>query len=233
MELRVRMRMAVAVGLLAFAFATYGPLAQPAAAYTWVWPANGRITQGYGCTGFSWEPPYGSCRHFHKGIDIANSYGTKIRAASSGVVTFVGWNPYDPACCQAWIVKIQHDNGLMGLYGHMKPVRVDGARKGNRVKAGQVIGYMGSTGMATGVHLHFGFFRDGKPVNPRNYITYSCCRLSSSSFSAAEQAPEAAAQLPDTAAQAPDPNVAAHDYDIAVDAPKVYRLIEKRYPLTL
>ena len=100
-------------------------MVQPAAAYTWVWPTTGRITQGYGCTGFSWEPPYGDCRHFHKGIDIANSAWTKIRAASSGVVTFVGYNPYDPPGDQAWIVKINHDNGLMGLYGHMKPVRVE------------------------------------------------------------------------------------------------------------
>jgi len=231
--MRMRMRMAVAVGLLAFAFASYGPLAQPAAAYTWVWPTTGRITQGYGCTGFSWEPPYGSCRHFHKGIDIANDAWTKIRAASSGVVLYVGYNPYDPACCQAWIVRIKHDNGLIGLYGHMKPVRVDGARKGDRVRAGQVIGYMGKTGMATGVHLHFGFFRDGTPVNPRNYITYSCCSLNATSFSAAALTPKSAVQAPDTQVQAPDASVAGHDYDLAVDAPRVYRLIEKRYPLTL
>ena len=172
----VRSRLAVAVGLLVFAFASLGPMARPAAAsYTWVWSARGHITQGYGCTGFSWEPPYGSCRHFHKGIDIANVAWTKIRAASSGVVKYVGWNPYDPAGDQAWIVRIQHDNGLIGVYAHMKPVRVGGARAGDRVKAGQLIGYMGATGMATGVHLHFGFFLDGVPKNPKNYITYACC----------------------------------------------------------
>ena len=182
-----RSRMAVGVGLfsLAFVFGLFGPQVQPAQAYTWVWPTTGRITQGYGCTGFSSNPPYGSCRHFHKGIDIANSAWTKIRAASSGVVKFVGWNPYDPAGDQAWIVKIAHDNGLLGLYAHMKAVRVDGARTGDRVRAGQVIGYMGATGMATGVHLHFGFFRDGVPKNPRDYITTSCCYTSTSSSSSA------------------------------------------------
>ncbi len=216
--MRVRMRMAVAVGLLAFAFANFGPLAQPAAAYTWVWPTTGRVTQPYGCTGFYAEPPYGNCRHFHKGIDIANSYGTKIRAASSGVVTFVGYNPYDPSCCRAWIVTIKHDNGLVGWYAHMKPVRVSGATKGDRVKAGQLIGYMSSTGMATGVHLHFGLMKGGAPVNPKNYITYSCCRLSANSVSTAELAPDATATGQD-------------DEDLVVDAPRIYQPMERRYPL--
>jgi len=225
--MRVRVRMAVAVGLLAFAFANFGPLAQTAAAYTWVWPTTGRITQPFGCTGFYAEPAYGSCRHFHKGIDIANSSGTKIRAASSGVVSFVGYNPYDPACCRAWIVRIKHDNGLVGWYAHMKPVRVAGATKGDRVKAGQLIGYMSSTGMATGVHLHFGLMKGGTPVNPKNYITYSCCRLSSGSASTTSLAGETAA--------------AGHDNDLQVEPPAdqapanpaPFVILEKRYPLAL
>jgi murein DD-endopeptidase MepM/ murein hydrolase activator NlpD len=218
--MRVRMRMAVAVGLLAFAFANFGPLAQTAAAYTWVWPTTGRVTQPYGCTGFYYEPPYGSCKHFHKGIDIANVAWTKIRSASSGVVQYVGYNPYDPACCQAWIVRIKHDNGLVGWYAHMKPVRVSGARKGDRVKAGQLIGYMGATGMATGVHLHFGLMNGSTPVNPKNYITYSCCSLSANTVSTAERAPDATAS--------------SRDYeDLVVDAPRIVRPIDKRYPLAL
>jgi len=216
--MRARMRMAVAVGLLAFTFASFGPLAQTAAAYTWVWPTTGRISQPYGCTGFYAEPPYGDCKHFHKGIDIANDAWTKIRAASSGVVKYVGYNPYDPACCQAWIVRIKHDNGLVGWYAHMKAVRVSGARQGDRVKAGQLIGYMGATGMATGVHLHFGLMNGSTPVNPKKYITYSCCSLSASSISTAELAADATAT--------------GQDYqDTLVDAPRIYRLIEKRYPL--
>jgi murein DD-endopeptidase MepM/ murein hydrolase activator NlpD len=168
--MHLRSRVAVIVGLLLLGAGSIGPFVEPAQAATWVWPTTGHITQGYGCTGFYLEPAYGSCRHFHKGIDIANKAGTPIRAASSGVVTFVGWNPYDPACCRAWIVTIKHDNGLVGWYAHMKPLVVSGARKGDRVKAGQLIGNMGATGLATGVHLHFGLMSGSTPVNPRNYI---------------------------------------------------------------
>jgi murein DD-endopeptidase MepM/ murein hydrolase activator NlpD len=162
--------MAVVVGLLAFAFGALGPAVQPVSADSWVWPTTGRITQRYGCTGFSWERPYGSCRHFHRGIDIANSAGTRIRAASAGVVTFVGYNPYDAPGDRAWIVTIKHDNGVTGWYAHMQAKRVDGARAGDRVSAGQLIGYMGSTGRSTGVHLHFGLQRNGAPVNPMLYL---------------------------------------------------------------
>lgn len=168
--MHARSRMAVAVGLLVFAFAALGPVAQPARAYTWVWPTTGRITQPYGCTGFWAEPAYGNCRHFHKGIDIANAAWTKIHAASSGVVSFVGWNPYDRNGDPAWIVTIKHDNGTVGWYAHMQPKSVAGARKGDRVSPGQLIGYMGKTGMATGVHLHFGLMRNGAPVNPMLYL---------------------------------------------------------------
>jgi hypothetical protein len=76
------------------------------------------------------------------------------------------------------------------------------------------------------VHLHFGFFRDGAPVNPRNYITYSCCSLNGTSLSSATQASG-------NALEASDPNVGGHDYDLAVDGPRIYRPIERRYPLAL
>jgi len=223
----MRLRLAVAVGLLAFAFATYGPLAQEAAAYTWVWPTTGRISQPYGCTGFIMEPPYGSCRHFHKGIDIANNYGTKIRAASSGVVTYVGYNPYDPACCRAWIVTIKHDNGLVGWYAHMKPVRVAGATKGMRVSAGQLIGYMSSTGMATGVHLHFGLMKGSTPVNPRNVISYSCCSLTRTTVTTSTMAEVASPAGGDNDAQIDAP---ADQVPASTLVPPVFMVTRARYP---
>ncbi|CAN5792674.1 hypothetical protein BH24CHL6_BH24CHL6_13750 [soil metagenome] len=56
------------------------------------WPTAGRLTQEYGCTGMSTNPRRGGCRGFHNGIDIANAWGTEIRAAAPGVVRHVGWD---------------------------------------------------------------------------------------------------------------------------------------------
>lgn len=128
------------------------------------WPTTGYVTQEFGCTGFSWEPPYGSCSHFHRGIDIANGNGTPIRAAASGVVAYVGVNPYDGA----FIVDIGHSNGLDTMYVHMLVIYV--VHGGQYVHEGQLIGYMGNTGHSTGTHLHWQVNRNGTPLNPRSYL---------------------------------------------------------------
>ncbi len=52
----------------------------------------GDVTQNFGCTGFAWEPPLGSCAHFHSGIDIVAPYGTPVRASGDGTVVYIGWN---------------------------------------------------------------------------------------------------------------------------------------------
>ena len=133
------------------------------------WPTSGVVTQEYGCTGFAWEPPRGSCRHFHDGIDISNGSGTPVRAAGSGVVIFVGYNPYD-GYDPAYIVGIAHGNGLESWYAHLLPRRAPGVGSGSRVGKGRVIGYMGNTGRSTGTHLHWELRRGGSPVNPRIYL---------------------------------------------------------------
>jgi len=129
------------------------------------WPAKGRITQRYGCTGYYTNSRVGSCRNFHTGIDIANAKWTRIRAAASGYVRFVGREPWG-----AWMVVIRHRNGLVTRYAHLVPTRVRGVRKGLHVRRGQVIGYMGKSGMATGVHLHFGVLRKGDFTNPARFL---------------------------------------------------------------
>jgi murein DD-endopeptidase MepM/ murein hydrolase activator NlpD len=134
------------------------------------WPAGGIVTQEFGCTGFPWEPPRGDCAHFHDGIDIAAANGTPVKAAAAGTVVFSGWNPYDDPRDPAWVVTIVHANGFTTWYGHLQARRPPGAGAGDRVRAGQVIGYMGNTGHSTGVHLHFEVERNGRPVNPRRYI---------------------------------------------------------------
>ena len=122
------------------------------------------MTQEYGCTGFRLEPPSHGCAHFHSGIDIANGSGTPIRAAGDGVVAFVGWNKYDGSN-PAFIVMIAHGNNINTFYSHLLPRYL--VRGGQRVSKGQLIGYMGSTGNATGPHLHWEVMRGYSPMNPR------------------------------------------------------------------
>lgn len=129
------------------------------------WPTTGSVTQRYGCTGLWYNQPLGSCRHFHTGIDIANAKWTPIRAAAAGTVRFVGREPWG-----AWMVVISHGDGLRSQYAHLVPTRVSGVSKGRRVSQGQLIGYMGKSGMVTGVHLHFEVKRNGSFVNPGRYL---------------------------------------------------------------
>jgi murein DD-endopeptidase MepM/ murein hydrolase activator NlpD len=134
------------------------------------WPMSGSVTQNFGCTGFAWEPPLGSCAHFHKGIDIAAPMYTPIRAAGSGTVVFAGPNPYDPYP-KAWIVIIAHSANLQSWYGHVdNNVRPPTVRTGQWVRAGQVIAYNGMTGRTTGPHLHWMVEFNNNFANPRLFL---------------------------------------------------------------
>ncbi len=131
---------------------------------TLIWPMGGTISQDYGCTGFPWEPPYGSCAHFHKGIDIVAPYGTPVRASGAGRVLYCGWN-YADGADPAWIVIIAHSSNLTTWYAHMTAGCP--ARTGSTVAQGQVIGHEGNTGRSTGAHLHWMVQFNGSFVNPR------------------------------------------------------------------
>ena len=117
-------------------------------------PVNGAImTQGYGSTGFAKSAYKGK---WHNGIDLAVPVGTPVMAASDGVV--VGTDNQDKYCYKGAYgkyVAIRHYNGLTTLYGHMSLYIV---KEGDQVKRGQVIGYSGQTGYATGPHVHFGVY---------------------------------------------------------------------------
>lgn len=132
----------------------------------WSWPTSGTVSQEFGCTGFGWNPPLGDCAHFHDGIDIANGSGTAIRAPYDGVVVFVGWNPYesDPA----FLVVMAHAGGYDSTFAHLLPRYA--VRKGQVVRKGTLIGYMGNTGNSTGTHLHWEIYKGGVPINPRGLI---------------------------------------------------------------
>lgn len=131
------------------------------------WPIRGRITQEFGCTGFSWEPPYGNCRNFHTGIDIADPMYTPIRAAGAGKVIWSGRSPYSTA----WIVIIAHSSKLVTWYAHVDNVsRKPVVKAGEYVAKGQVIAYVGVSGMTTGPHLHWAVQLNGTWANPRLFL---------------------------------------------------------------
>ena len=96
----------------------------------------------------------------HAGIDFAAPPGTPILAAGAGRVVEAGPN----GGYGRW-VKISHDGGLATGYAHMSRI-APGVRRSARVRQGQVIGFVGSSGLSTGPHLHFELHRNGRPVNP-------------------------------------------------------------------
>ncbi|WP_201352497.1 peptidoglycan DD-metalloendopeptidase family protein [Hydrogenimonas urashimensis] len=100
----------------------------------------------------------------HLGVDFGGRTGTPIYAAADGRIIFAGrLGGYGN------VIKIRHRDGFMTLYAHMHRFR-RGMRRGKYVKKGQVIGYIGSTGMSTGPHLHFGLYKNGRPINPLGVI---------------------------------------------------------------
>lgn len=137
---------------------------------TLTWPMAGDITQEFGCTGFEWEPPEGTCDHYHHGIDIAADLYTPIHASGGGTVLFAGPNPYDPTP-KAWIVIIAHSEELLTWYAHLDNARYPPTvRAGDVVKQGEIVGYEGMTGRTTGPHLHWAVeFRDAF-ANPRLFV---------------------------------------------------------------
>ena len=117
-------------------------------------PVNGHLTSGFG---ERFHPILGYER-FHAGVDLGATYGAPIVAAADGRVVSAGWRGgYGQA------VAIAHAQGLQTLYGHMSRIA---AFAGETVHRGQVIGYVGSTGLSTGPHVHFEVTKNGRPVNP-------------------------------------------------------------------
>ena len=117
-------------------------------------PVAGHVTSGFGLRR---HPILGYVR-MHAGIDFAAGYGSPIYAVSDGQVSYAGWHGG-----HGNYVRLEHGSGLATGYGHMSRIAVS---PGTRVGRGQVIGYVGSTGLSTGPHLHYELLRDGHPVNP-------------------------------------------------------------------
>ena len=110
---------------------------------------------------------FGSRRHpilgfsrMHTGVDWATGYGTPIFASGNGTIDFVGWEGG-----YGKYIRIKHPNGYETAYGHMSAY-AKGIEVGKRVRQGQVIGYVGSTGLSTGAHVHYEIKVNGRFVDP-------------------------------------------------------------------
>lgn len=129
-------------------------------------PVPGRVTSGYG----SRRHPILGYRRMHAGIDFKASYGTPIYAVSDGTVQYAGRHGG-----HGNFVKLSHGGGLATGYAHMSRIAVS---NGTRVRRGQVIGYVGSTGLSTGPHLHYEMYRNGATVNPASVSFVTRAQLS-------------------------------------------------------
>ena len=121
-------------------------------------PVEGSISSPYGKR----ENPITGNAGFHSGIDISASPGAPILATAEGVVSHSGWTPHSGN-----VVVLEHGCGFSTIYAHNKKNAV---KLGQKVKRGEVIGYVGSTGNSTGPHVHYEVWKDGKHVNPQHYF---------------------------------------------------------------
>ncbi len=96
----------------------------------------------------------------HHGLDYAAPVGTPVSSIGDGVVTFKGWKGG-----YGNLIEIRHKNNFKTRYGHLSRF-AKGIYQGKHVKMGELVGYVGSTGLSTGAHLHFELHKDGKPINP-------------------------------------------------------------------
>ena len=126
---------------------------RPGVNSSFAWPVRGSISQYYHAG--------------HDGIDIVRYKGAPVRSMAYGVVTYVGWNPWDQHG-RAFMVVVTHAGGYETLFGHLQPKRI--VRVGEEVRKGQVIGYMGNTGNSTGPHLHLELRRGRTTINPMGVL---------------------------------------------------------------
>jgi murein DD-endopeptidase MepM/ murein hydrolase activator NlpD len=120
-------------------------------------PVSGsKLTSGFGMR----KHPLLGYTKMHTGVDFGVPYGSPIRAAGSGVIKLAGRHG-----AYGVTVEIKHNNKFETLYAHMSKL-ADGIRSGKKVNQGQIIGYVGATGRATGPHLHYEVRVAGRPMNP-------------------------------------------------------------------
>lgn len=123
------------------------------------WPCSGEISSAYGWR----KSPFKSRNEsFHDGIDIAGQVGSPILAAGDGIVILAGWTTV-----YGKTIEIDHGYGIISRYGHNSQLMVE---SGEKVKKGQQIAQMGTTGRSTGPHLHFTIIKKGTTQDPLLYL---------------------------------------------------------------
>ncbi|MDR2403362.1 MAG: M23 family metallopeptidase [Spirochaetaceae bacterium] len=123
-----------------------------------IYPIRGRLSSPYG-----WRnDPISGVRRYHAAIDLAAALGTPIKAAMDGVIATVGTNSV-----YGKYIIISHSNGFQTMYAHLSVVSVS---QGARVNQGAKIGEVGTTGYSTGPHLHFAVYKNGRAVNPLDFL---------------------------------------------------------------
>ncbi|MCL2480395.1 MAG: M23 family metallopeptidase [Spirochaetaceae bacterium] len=132
-----------------------------------------RISSGYG----NRSHPVEGYNHMHRGLDFAAPKNTPIIASGSGTVELAGWNGGYGNC-----IIIRHANEYKTLYAHMNGY-ANGVKKGKYVKQGEIIGYVGTTGVSTGNHLHYEIIFRGQQINPSTIRTPSEKKLSKEELS--------------------------------------------------
>lgn len=135
------------------------------------WPVEGGwVSSSFGIR----MDPFSGHQAVHEGVDIAARFGGPIYAASDGVVNWAA-----NKAGYGLVVEVTHKSGLVTRYAHTSEILV---KEGDRVRTGQEIARVGTTGRSTGPHLHFEVIRDGRPVNPSRYLhqgTYASRTLKS------------------------------------------------------
>ncbi|EHQ25453.1 M23 family metallopeptidase [Mucilaginibacter paludis] len=122
-----------------------------------------RISSFTSFFGYRSDPFNTGSAEFHPGIDFKGQKGDEVKCTANGSVVFAGWYGGYGNC-----VRVAHGNNLETLYGHLSRIIV---KVGQQVAVGEKVGEVGSTGHSTGTHLHYEVRKNGRPVNPVNFLT--------------------------------------------------------------
>jgi murein DD-endopeptidase MepM/ murein hydrolase activator NlpD len=127
-------------------------------------PIEGCATSEFGVGRYHNGKPTGD---YHAGLDLRGAMGTPIHVAADGTVKLA-----EQFSLHGGTVAVDHGQGLESMYLHMSQIA---AKSGERVKAGDVIGYVGSTGRSTGPHLHWTLYANGEPIDPNQWVHIAPC----------------------------------------------------------